>query len=109
VKPRYWYLGLCVLGTVLPYSQLIPFVREHGLDLRLFVEQLFVNRVSGFFALDVIVSSLALWIFVYLEGRRCALRHLWAPIVANLTVGVSLGLPLFLYLREGRLERGEEV
>jgi hypothetical protein len=109
VKPRYWYLGLCVLGTVLPYSQLIPFVREHGLDLRLFVEQLFVNRVSGFFALDVIVSSLALWIFVYLEGRRCGLRHLWAPIVANLTVGVSLGLPLFLYLREGRLERGEEV
>ena len=109
MKPRYWYLGLCVLGTILPYSQLIPFVHEHGLDLRLFVEQLFVNRISGFFALDVIVSSLALWIFVFLEGRRYGLRHLWAPIVANLTVGVSLGLPLFLYLREGRLERGEEV
>jgi hypothetical protein len=30
--------------------------------------------------------------------------HLWAPIAANLAVGVSLGLPLFLYLRERRLE-----
>jgi predicted exporter len=108
VKPRHWYLGLCVLGTLLPYSQFIPFVREHGLDLQLFAEQLFVNRVSGFFALDVIVSSLVLWVFVFQEGRRSGVRHLWAPIVANLAVGVSLGLPLFLYLREGRLDRGEE-
>jgi Protein of unknown function DUF2834 len=104
VKPRHWYLGLCVLGTIVPYSQFIPFVREHGLDLRLFVEQLFVNRVSGFFALDVIVSSVVLWIFVFQEGRRCGLRQLWAPILGNLAVGVSLGLPLFLYMREGRLE-----
>jgi hypothetical protein len=107
MKPRHWYLALCVLGTILPYSQFIPFVREHGLDLQLFVEQLFVNRVSGFFALDVIVSSLVLWVFVFQEGRRCGLGHLWAPIVANVAVGVSLGLPLFLYMREGRLERGE--
>jgi len=34
------------------------------------------------------------------EGRRAGVRHLWAPIAANLVVGVSLGLPLFLYLRE---------
>jgi hypothetical protein len=108
VKPRHWYLGLCVLGTLLPYSQFIPFVREHGLDLQLFAEQLFINRVSGFFALDVIVSSLVLWVFVFQEGRRSGVCHLWAPIVANLAVGVSLGFPLFLYLREGRLERGEE-
>ncbi len=32
-------------------------------------------------------------------------KHLWAPIAANLAVGVSLGLPLFLYMREQRLER----
>ena len=32
---RYFYMTLCVLGIVLPYSQLVPFLREHGLDLRL--------------------------------------------------------------------------
>ena len=98
------YLGLCVLGTILPYSQFIPFVREHGLDARLFVEQLFATRIGGFFGMDVIVSSLVLWVFVFAEGRRLRIRHLWAPIVANLAVGVSLGLPLFLYLRERRLQ-----
>jgi Terpene cyclase DEP1 len=101
VRPTgYVYLALCVAGTVLPYSQLLPFLREHGLDLRLIVEQLFANRISGFFGLDVIVSSIVLWAFVAVEGRRAAVKHLWAPIAASLTVGVSLGLPLFLYLRE---------
>ncbi len=100
MKPKSVYLRLCVLGTLLPYWQLLPFLRDHGLDLRLFFAQLFANPVSGFFGMDVIVSSIVLWAFVYVEGRRIGMRHLWAPIVANLAVGVSLGLPLFLYMRE---------
>ena len=33
------------MGTILPYSQFIPFLREHGLDVRLF-EQLFSNWIG---------------------------------------------------------------
>ena len=100
---QYLYLALCVLGVILPYSQLLPFLREHGLDLRLLVEQLFANRISGFFGLDVIVSSVVLWAFVLTEGRRKKMKHLWVYILCNLTVGVSLGLPLFLYIRERKV------
>jgi hypothetical protein len=96
------YLGLCVAGTVLPWWQFLPFVRDHGLDMPLFFRQLFATPVSGFFGMDVIVSSVVLWVFVLGEGRRAGVKHLWAPIAANLAVGVSLGLPLFLYLREKR-------
>jgi len=105
MRPKHLYLILCVAGTLLPYSQFVPFLREHGLDLHLFFAQLFANRVSGFFALDVIVSSLVLCVLVYVDGRRYRVKARWAPILANLAVGVSLGLPLFLYLRETRLER----
>ena len=105
MKPKALYLALCVAGVVLPYSQFVPFLLEHGLNLRLFVEQLFANRIGAFFGLDVIVSSIVLWLFVFVEGRRAGVPRLWAPIVGNLAVGVSLGLPLFLYLREGALER----
>ena len=98
------YLALCVAGTVLPYWQFMPFLGEHGLDFRLFVAQLFASPVSGFFGMDVIVSSAVLWVLVLVDGRRAGVTHLWAPIAANLAVGVSLGLPLFLYMRERRLE-----
>jgi predicted exporter len=105
MKLKTAYLLLCVLGAALPYSQLIPFLREHGLDLRLAVEQLFATRIGAFFGLDVVVSAIVLLIFVATEGRRLGMRYLWAPVAATLAVGVSLGLPLFLYLREARLER----
>ena len=98
------YLALCVAGTVLPYWQFMPFLGQHGLDLRLFVAQLFASPVSGYFGMDVIVSSAVLWVLVLVDGRRAGVTRLWAPIAANLAVGVSLGLPLFLYMRERRLE-----
>jgi hypothetical protein len=102
MTPRHVYLALCVPGTLLPLSQLLPFLRQHGLNSQEFIAQLFATPVSGFFGLDVIVSSIVLWVFVAMEGPRAGMKHLWAPIAANLAVGVSLGLPLFLYMREGR-------
>ncbi len=67
--------------------------------------QLFANRIGGFFGLDVIVSSLVLWVFVFAEGRRVGMQRLWLPVIASLVVGVSLGLPLFLYMRQLHLDR----
>ncbi|HJQ67661.1 MAG TPA: DUF2834 domain-containing protein [Blastocatellia bacterium] len=100
---QYLYLFLCVLGAALPCSQLLPFLADHGLDLRLMIEQLFANRISGFFGLDVVVSSVVLWVLVFTEGPRHRMKHLWVYIVCNLAVGVSLGLPLFLYMRERKI------
>jgi hypothetical protein len=100
MKPRTIYLCLCAAGTIVPYWQLLPFLRAHGLDLRLMVEQLFAAPVSAFFGADVIVSSLVLAVFVIVDAQRHGVRHLWAPILGTLLVGVSLGLPLYLYLRE---------
>ena len=98
------YLILAILGAVLPYSQFVPFLLEHGLDLPLFFEQLFANHISAFFGLDVVVSAIVLLFFIASEGKRLRLQRLWLPIIATLTIGVSCGLPLFLYIREGEME-----
>ncbi|OYD94708.1 hypothetical protein CDG76_15045 [Nostoc sp. 'Peltigera membranacea cyanobiont' 210A] len=103
------YLLLCVLGFVLPYFQFVPFILGHGLDIKLFFEQLFANKISGFFGMDVIVSSLVLWTFVFWEGTRLKMQNIWVYIVCNLLVGVSLGLPLFLFMRERKLEQQAET
>ena len=98
------YLLAAILGAALPLSQLIPFLITHGLDLKLFFTLLFSNSVSGFFGMDVIVSSVVLWIFVFSEGGRLGMRRLWLYVLCNLAVGVSLALPLFLLFRERVLE-----
>jgi hypothetical protein len=91
---KHVYLLLCIAGTVLPFWQFIPWVMEHGLNV-----PLFANGVAGAFSIDVLVSSVVLWVFVLTDGRRAAVPHVWVPLVANIIAGVSSGLPLFLYLR----------
>lgn len=104
MKPKSLYLILSILGLVIPYAEFIPWVMQHGLNLPLFLRELFANRIGAFFAMDVLVSAVVLVGFTLIESRRVGIRHRWLVIVAVLTVGVSLGLPLFLYLREQRLE-----
>lgn len=45
------YIVLCILGLSLPYSQFIPRLLEHGLNMNLFLNQLFGNRISAFFCI----------------------------------------------------------
>jgi hypothetical protein len=44
---------------------------------------------SRFFGLDVIVSSVVLWTFVLVEGRRADMKRLWAPLAAKLFLSSS--------------------
>ena len=105
MKTRHFYLACCVLGLLLPYSQFLPWLSEHGLDLALFARELFVNRISAFFATDVIVSAIVLIWFIQSEGKRLRVRLLWLPTVGTLLAGVSFGFPLFLFLRQVTLDR----
>jgi hypothetical protein len=100
------YLVLCILGAVLPYCYFVPFVAANGLNMNLFLRELFANHISAFFAMDVFVSAVTLVAFIRSEGARMGVRQWWLPLLATLLVGVSLGLPLFLLLREFAVEQG---
>jgi hypothetical protein len=104
------YLILCFLGVALTYWQFVPWVVHNGLNMPLFFHQLFANRISAFFGMDVFVSALALVVFMKEESSRLRVTGRWLPILALLLVGVSLALPLFLYIRELRLaETGDGI
>lgn len=94
------YIGLALAGAALPLSQFLPWFAVHGLDVPLFIHELFSTRIGGFFGWDVIVSAVALTVFILMEGRRTGLRLLWVPILCTFSVGVSFGLPVFLAMRE---------
>jgi hypothetical protein len=105
MKLKTIYLVLCVLGVLLPYWQLGPWLAVNGLNMPLLLRQLFTNQVGAFFAMDVVVSAVVLLVFARSEGSKLHVPGRWLPLAAVLTVGVSLGLPLFLYLRERKLEQ----
>jgi hypothetical protein len=97
---RWVYLSLALVGTVLPYSQFLPWLAEHGPNIPLLLTELFSTRAGAFFGLDVLVSAVVLIAFILREGARRKMSILWLPIAATCLIGVSCGFPLFLYLRE---------
>lgn len=54
-------------------------------------------------AMDLLVSGFTLWVFVLTGGNQLGIKHLWVYVVLTLGVGVCFALPLFLYMREGKL------
>jgi hypothetical protein len=105
MKSKTIYLVFCVVGAVLPYWQFVHWLFERGFNPTVFLRELSANRISTFFALDVLVSAIVLIIFMRVESARLRIRRRWLPVLATVFVGVSLGLPLFLYMRELALER----
>lgn len=104
---RHTYLALFIVGTVIPYYHFILFISENGIDFYLMMTRLFTNHMSTFFAWDVLISAVVLLLFIISDMTRETIKYLWMPIVATILIGVSSGLPLFLYLREGYLEENE--
>jgi hypothetical protein len=86
---------VCIVGVVLPYWQFVPWLAANGLNLPLFFQQLFSNRVSAF-GMDVFVSAVALLIFTHNERSRLGGLEQWLPLLVVVIVGVALGLPLLL-------------
>jgi hypothetical protein len=104
MKLRFIYLILALVGFVVPYYFLISFLRVHGFDANELIRQLFANRISTFFAVDLLLASVIFILFLRREAARYSIEHWWVYLFPLFTVGLSLAFPLYLYVREGYLE-----
>ena len=97
---KYVYAILCIIGVIFPYGLFMPWVAENGINVSLFIAEAISTNIGAFAWADVFVSAMALIAFIITEGTRQKMNRLWLPILGTCTVGVSLGLPLFLLQRE---------
>jgi len=109
LKIKHLYIILCFFGLILPYSQLIPILIEGNFGFQMMINQLFVNRITTLFALDLFVTATVFIAFAVYEGMKLKIKHLWITFIVTILVGASLGFPLFLYLREINLEKNKNI
>lgn len=98
------YLALAVLGGVIPCIFFEHFIMEHGVSLPEFVRQLFATSPSAGFTVDILISSAVFWVWSYREAQLRTMNHWWVYVLLNLSIGLSLALPLFLYFRQRKVE-----
>ncbi|MBC7924988.1 MAG: DUF2834 domain-containing protein [Bryobacteraceae bacterium] len=105
MRTTHLYLLLALAGTVIPYIPFTSWVLENGWDVHRFRDELFVNRVSAFFGLDVVLSATTLLVSLSRGPLRLGIGGGLVCLMATFLVGVSAGLPLALYFRERQTER----
>lgn len=106
---KYFYGLLSIAGIILPYMAFIPWIGENGFNLTALINEATQNRISSFAWLDIIVSAVVLVGFILYEGKRSGIKHTWIPIVGTFTVGVSFGLPFFLFLRQIQMDKSKQT
>lgn len=98
------YLILAILGFVAPYYFFLQISGENGFDLVQLIQPMFANNLLRGVTMDLLVSVIVFWVYVFAEANKLQMRNPWLYLLATLLVGLSFALPLFLYFRERKLE-----
>ncbi len=98
MKISHVYLLLAILGALVPFIFFFTFFVEHGVDLNLFVSSLFVNGAAGGFSADLLITSVAFWVYCWEMHRRGKGPSMWPFAFLNLVIGLSFALPLYLFV-----------
>ncbi|WP_439148484.1 DUF2834 domain-containing protein [Sulfitobacter sp.] len=96
---RMIYLALAVWGAVHPMYYFVTWFRANGVDLGGMVEAWHVNAASSGLVWDLTIAAVTLTVWVIAE---VAVRRNWLALIAipaTFGIGVSCGLPLYLFLR----------
>ena len=91
---RRFYLAMAVIGAIVPWLFFGSFFFENGPDVPLFLKSLFANGAAGGFSADVLM------VWSWRDASRNHVSRWWLVLPASCLVGLSLSLPLYLYLRE---------
>ena len=103
---KWIYLLLAIFGAILPTLANIEFAKSYGpaFDIQLFIELANNNPASQSLSRDLLVGSTAVFVWIISEAKRLEMKNLWVVILTTFTIAFAFSAPLFLYLRELRIE-----
>lgn len=93
------YLALAIWGAVHPMYYFLRWFGQNGFDLAGMIEAWHANAASSGLVWDLTIAAIALTVWILAE---VAVRRNWTALIAipaTFCIGVSCGLPLYLFLR----------
>lgn len=100
----FWvYLAVALIGLVgTAWFNIQSVVNPSG---DTFLAAWFANPSVSSLSWDLLATASAASIFIILEGRRLGIRWYWAYVVFSFVTAVGFTFPLFLAVRERRLDQ----
>ncbi|MFK7874300.1 MAG: DUF2834 domain-containing protein [Paracoccaceae bacterium] len=96
---RWLYLALAVWGTVHPMYYFVTWFQSESWSIMAMVDAWHVNAATSGLVWDLTIAavSLTIWIIAETVSQRRWVNLIAIP--ATYCIGVSCGLPLYLFLR----------
>ena len=96
---RMIWLALAIWGAIHPMYYFIQWFQTNGWDIMAMVDAWHANAASSGLVWDLTIAAvtLTIWIIVEVAQTRAWVRLIAIP--ATFCIGVSCGLPLYLFLR----------
>jgi hypothetical protein len=107
--PRILYLALALLGLVMTWYYNLQFMQASGgaFDLGAFLDATSGNAASQSLSWDLAVACVAGLLWIFFESRRLGMRFFWVYILLAFGIAWAFAFPLFLFVRQGKLESGQ--
>jgi hypothetical protein len=104
--PRTLYLVLAVAGLVIPWYFNLQYMEQAGgaFDMSDFMADAAANPAGQSLSWDLGIACIAGLSWIFFEARRLGMRFFWLYIVLAFTVAYAFAFPLFLFMRQGKLE-----
>jgi hypothetical protein len=104
--PRILYLLLAIAGVVMTWYYNLQFMQESGgsFDLAEFMAASSSNAASQSLSWDLAIACLAGLLWIFFESKRLGMRFFWVYIILAFSVAYAFAFPLFLFMRQGKLE-----
>jgi len=96
---RMIYLALAVWGAVHPMYYFVQWFQENTWNIMAMVDAWHANAASSGLVWDLTIAAIALTVWIIVEVST---RGNWGALIAipaTFCIGVSCGLPLYLFLR----------
>lgn len=100
---RNFYLAAAIAGTILPWTTFGPFLLENGMSPFGILSALYANGAAAGLATDFFITVGVFWIFIITDSRRIGLKGTWPLLPAALFIGLSMAVPTYFYMREGKV------
>jgi Terpene cyclase DEP1 len=104
--PRILYLVLALAGVVTTWYYNLQYLQETGgsFSFAAFMAAAATNAASKSLSWDLTIACIAGLLWIFFESRRLGLRFFWVYILLAFGVAFAFAFPLFLFVRQGRLE-----
>ena len=93
------WIILSILGLVAPYSQVVPWTLDNGLDISRFFAEALSNRPGATHVYDLFLSAAVFFVWAFRDPRRPRGAVMAALLAGTLAVGLCFGMPLYFYFR----------